>query len=40
MKIAVTDAGVAGPGAAYALKDHHDVVLYEKDPLLGGHAHG
>ena len=39
MKIAVIGAGVTGLGAALALKDHHEVVLYEKDPRLGGHAH-
>src|SRR3569832_2071451 len=38
MKIAVIGAGVAGLGAAYALKDRHHVVLYEKDSRLGGHA--
>lgn len=38
MKIAVIGAGVTGLGAAYALKDVHEVVLYEKDARLGGHA--
>ncbi len=38
MKIAVIGAGIAGLGAAYALKDRHQVVLYEKDSRLGGHA--
>jgi uncharacterized protein len=38
MRIAVIGAGVTGLGAAWALKDLHDVTLYEKDARLGGHA--
>ena len=38
MKIAVIGAGVAGLGAAWLLGKRHDVVVYEKDARLGGHA--
>jgi len=38
VKIAVVGSGVAGLGAALALKDSHEVVLFEKDGRLGGHA--
>ncbi|MFE6226015.1 NAD(P)/FAD-dependent oxidoreductase [Streptomyces sp. NPDC057854] len=37
--IAVVGAGVAGLTAAHLLSRAHDVVLYESDDRLGGHAH-
>ncbi|MFJ3905637.1 NAD(P)/FAD-dependent oxidoreductase [Streptomyces sp. NPDC090025] len=37
--IAVVGAGVAGLTAALVLSRAHDVVLYEADDRLGGHAH-
>jgi hypothetical protein len=38
MKIGVIGAGISGLGAAFALKDRHEVTLFEKDARLGGHA--
>lgn len=38
MKIAVIGAGVAGLGAAWLLSKQHEVVIYEKNPRLGGHS--
>jgi predicted NAD/FAD-binding protein len=38
MRIAVIGSGVSGLAAAWALGKHHEVVLYEKDSRLGGHA--
>ncbi|WP_260610132.1 NAD(P)/FAD-dependent oxidoreductase [Streptomyces sp. WAC06614] len=37
--IAVVGAGVSGLTAAYIMSRTHDVVLYEADGRLGGHAH-
>ncbi|WP_417727426.1 NAD(P)/FAD-dependent oxidoreductase [Roseovarius sp.] len=37
-RIAVIGAGVSGMGAADRLADVHDVVLFEADHRLGGHA--
>lgn len=37
-KIAIIGAGVAGLGAAWALRNVHDVTVYEKRDRLGGHA--
>jgi len=39
VRIAVVGGGVSGLGAALALARVHDVVLYEADDRLGGHAH-
>jgi uncharacterized protein len=38
-RVAVVGSGVAGLTAAYLLQRRYDVVLYEADSRLGGHAH-
>ncbi len=38
MKIAVVGSGVTGIGAAWALKNKHEVTLYESEDRPGGHA--
>lgn len=39
MRIAVVGSGISGLGAAWALAREHDVVLFERAPRAGGHAH-
>jgi uncharacterized protein len=38
-RVAVIGSGVAGLSAAWHLKDHASVTLYESDVRAGGHAH-
>jgi predicted NAD/FAD-binding protein len=39
VRVAVVGAGIAGLTAAYYLCREHEVVVFEKEPRLGGHAH-
>jgi predicted NAD/FAD-binding protein len=39
VKIAVVGGGIAGNGAAWLLSRQHEVVLFEREPRLGGHTH-
>ena len=37
-KIAIIGSGIAGLSAAYLLRQHYHVTLYEKEGRLGGHS--
>ncbi len=39
MKIAVVGSGAAGMTAAWLLQRRHEVVVFEREPRIGGHAH-
>ena len=38
LKIAVIGSGIAGLSAAWLLSTKHNVIIYEKESKLGGHA--
>ena len=37
--VAIIGSGIAGLGAAYALKNHAQVTVFEQNSTLGGHSH-
>lgn len=38
MKIAIIGTGISGLAAAYGLYKNHDIVIFEKNSYIGGHA--
>lgn len=38
MKIAIIGSGISGLGAAYLLNPQHDITVYEKNDVVGGHS--
>jgi uncharacterized protein len=39
LRVAIIGGGVSGLTAAWRLAERHDVLLFEREPRLGGHAH-
>lgn len=39
MRIAIIGSGISGLGAAWLLRDTHQITLYEAQSRLGGHSH-
>jgi predicted NAD/FAD-binding protein len=37
-KVAIGGTGMAGMSAAYFLKDHFDLTIFEKNDYIGGHT--
>ena len=37
-RLAIIGSGIAGMGAAYLLRNHYDVTVFEKDSRIGGHT--
>ena len=38
MKVAIIGAGVSGLTCAWLLHPHHEVTVYESEPVVGGHS--
>lgn len=38
MRIAIVGTGIAGNTAAYKLREHHDITVYEASSYVGGHT--
>ena len=38
MKVAIIGSGISGMGAAYLLKPHHEITLFESSSQMGGHS--
>ena len=37
-RLAIVGSGIAGLGAAWLLRNHYAIILYEQQPHLGGHT--
>jgi predicted NAD/FAD-binding protein len=38
-RVAIVGSGIAGMSAAYFLRDHAAITVFEKEPRIGGHTH-